>query len=348
MKKMAAGRNGQIADKENGHLAVEFIGQSPKIQQAIRVIERVARTDIPVLISGESGSGKDVVARLIHATSARASEPFLKVNCAAIPHELLESELFGHERGSFTGAHQAKPGKFELADQGTVFLDELGEMPLSIQPKLLQVLQDKEFVRIGGHQDIAVDVRFISSTNMPLERLLVEGKFREDLYYRLNVVTIQLPPLRERKEDIPAICSHLIRKHATALKLDGFELPGNIMDVFIHYEWPGNVRELENMVRRLIATGDESALLDLALPRAEQEKPLFSLPDDDDLSILSLKDTARIAARQAEREMILRALKKTNWNRRRAAQLLQISYKAMLYKLKDAGLSKHSRAASWA
>ena len=346
---MPGGRNGQAAGENgNGHHAVELVGNSPRIQQVMRVIERVARTDIPVLICGESGSGKDVVARLIHSHSTRSSKPFLKVNCAAIPHELLESELFGHERGSFTGAHQSKPGKFELADQGTVYLDELCELPIGIQPKLLQVLQDKEFARLGGHQEIAVDVRFISSTNLPLERLLAEGKFREDLYYRLNVVTLQLPPLRERKEDIPSISAHLIQKHSLALKVEGFELPEHLLDLFSRYEWPGNVRELENMVRRLLATGDESAILEMGLTRVEEDKPVFSLPDEDDSSILSLKDTARLAARQAEREMILRALKKTNWNRRRAAELLQISYKAMLYKLKDAGLSKHSRAASWA
>jgi two-component system response regulator AtoC len=241
-----------------------------------------------------------------------------------------------------------KQGKFELADQGTIYLDELGEMPIGIQPKLLQVLQDKEFARLGGHQEIAVDVRFISSTNLPLERLLAEGKFREDLYYRLNVVTVQLPPLRERREDIAEISRFLIQKHAMALKVESFDLPENVLELFMQYDWPGNVRELENMVRRLLATGDESAILEMASPRYEEDKPVFLPIDRDELSIISLKDTARLAARQAEREMILRALKKTNWNRRRAAELLQISYKAMLYKLKDAGLSKHSRAATWA
>ena len=343
---MPPGRNGQSA--ENGNHTVELVGQSPKIQQVIRMIERVAQTDIPVLICGESGSGKDVVARLLHSNSARATKPFLKVNCAAIPHELLESELFGHERGSFTGAHQLKQGKFELADTGTVYLDELGEMPIDIQPKLLQVLQDKEFSRIGGHQEIAIDVRFISSTNLPLERLLAEDKFREDLYYRLNVVTIQLPPLRERREDIAAISSFLIEKHSTALKVGDFDLPGNILQIFMQYDWPGNVRELENMVRRLLATGDESVILEIAPSRYEELGPAFPPSNRDDLAILSLKDAARFAARQAEKEMLLRALKRTNWNRRRAAQLLQISYKAMLYKLKDAGLSKQSRATSWA
>jgi len=343
---MPLGRNGQTSGY--GHQAVELIGRSPKIQQVVRVIERVAQTDIPVLVCGESGSGKDVVARLIHANSTRRFKPFLKVNCTAIPRDLLESELFGHERGSFTGAHQLKQGKFELANQGSIYLDELGEMPLGIQPKLLQVLQDKEFARLGGHQEITVDVRFISSTNQPLEKLLSEGKFREDLYYRLNVVTVQLPPLRERKEDIAEICNSLIEKHAFALHVESFVLPDGILELFMQHDWPGNVRELENMIRRLLATGDESALSDMGSQRSEEVMPIPSAPACDEFSILSLKDTARLAARQAEREMILRALQKTNWNRRRAAQLLQISYKAMLYKLKDAGLSKHSRAPSWA
>ena len=344
---MPLGHNGPTSG--NGYQAAELVGRSTKIQQVMRMIERVAQIDIPVLVCGESGSGKDVVARLIHANSARRLKPFLKVNCAAIPRDLLESELFGHERGSFTGAYQSKPGKFELAHQGTIYLDELGEMPLGIQPKLLQVSQDKELTRLGAQQEIAVDVRFISSTNQPMEQLLAEGKFREDLYYRLNVVTIAIPPLRERKEDIPEISKHLIEKHALAFNGESFALPDSILGLFMQYDWPGNVRELENMIRRFLATGDDSALSDVHTRRSAEAVLDSPVPTpDDEFSTLSLKDAARRAARQAEREIILRALRKTNWNRKRAAQLLRISYKAMLYKLKDCGLAKHPRAASWA
>src|SRR3990172_7951143 len=194
--------------------AIQLIGHSPKIQEVARIVERVAQVDIPVLVTGESGSGKEVVARLIHQKSSRAAELFWKINCAAIPHELLESELFGFERGSFTQAFRSKPGTFELAHKGTIYLDEISGMPLRLQPKLLQVLQDKQFSRLGAREEISVDTRFISSSNQPLEMLVTEGKFREDLYYRLNVVTIHLPPLRERKEDIPDLVEYLLEKHA--------------------------------------------------------------------------------------------------------------------------------------
>ena len=321
----------------------ELIGHSPKMREIAAVIEHVAQTDIPVLICGESGSGKEVVAQRIHRHSARRQKPFLKVNCAAIPHDLLESELFGYERGSFTGAVSSKPGTFEMAQEGTIFLDEISEMGLRVQPKLLQVLQDKQFCRLGAHREVTVDVRVISSTNRPLELFLAEGRFRADLYYRLNVITIQLPPLRERKEDLPELAQYLLRKHAAG---DGqVQLSDRLLDAFLQHDWPGNVRELENTIRRLLALGEESVLLDNFAKFVGQPFEVPSVLEQGDPPIQPLKEVARQAAWEAEREMILLALKRTNWNRKRAAELLQISYKAMLYKLKDAGLAKQSRTA---
>ena len=305
----------------------------------------VAQTDIPVLVQGESGSGKEVVARLIHLKSARRNMPFLKVNCAAIPHELLESELFGFERGSFTGAYKPKPGKFEMAHQGTIFMDEISGMPLSMQSKLLQVLQDMHFSRLGARQEISVDARLITAANIPLEKLLAEGKFREDLFYRLNVVTIVVPPLRERKEDIPELARHMLEKHGDDSANGKIVLSDDLLDVFQRHDWPGNVRELENAIRKLLSVGDEAQLLD-NFGRGMVEEPA-SAPDPvmEDFPVVSLKEVAKSAARQAEEELLLVTLQKTNWNRKRAAELLQISYKAMLYKLKKAGFVKHSRTA---
>jgi two-component system response regulator AtoC len=332
------------AIRGKGLTTVELIGQSPKMQEVKRLIERIASTDIPVVVCGESGTGKEVVARLIHARSLRSQKPFLKVDCASIPNELLESELFGFERGSFTGAFSSKPGMFEMADHGTIFLDEISEMPLDIQPKLLQVLQEMQFSRLGAQREIAVDVRFISSTKRPFEALLAEGKFREDLYYRMNVITIQIPPLRERKLDIPDLASHLLRKHAATNKNISLELSDKIMERFQQYEWPGNVRELENTIRHFAATGNmEKAFEQSPFAGAECEIDVEDLSMEE-IPVVSIKVAAKQAARQAEHDMILMALRKTNWNRKRAAAMLQISYKAMLYKLKDVGLGKHSQA----
>ena len=308
------------------------------------MIERVAQTDIPVLVQGESGSGKELVAWLIHLKSSRRGMPFLKINCAAIPHELVESELFGFERGSFTGAYNPKPGKFEMAHQGTIFMDEISAMSLSLQPKLLQVLQDNHFSRLGARQEVSVDVRLITAANTPLEKLIAEGKFREDLYYRLNVVTIAMPPLRERKEDIPELVQHMLEKYGDDSANGKVVLSDDLLDVFQRYDWPGNVRELENAIRKLLAVGDEAQLLDDIGLEMTEEPASAADPVMEDISGVSLKEIAKLAARQAERKMILVTLQKTNWNRKRAAELLQISYKAMLYKLKEADFAKHSRA----
>ena len=315
---------------------------------------RVADTDVPVLLVGESGVGKDVVARRIHAASRRAEQPFVKINCAALPGELLESELFGHEKGAFTGAHAEKPGKFELAHEGTIFLDEIGEMDPRLQAKLLQVLQDEEFYRVGGTRSLRVDARVVVATNRDLETEIANGRFREDLYYRLNVVTMRVPPLRERKEDIVPLVHHFVEKYVRRYKGGLDRIPDDVMEHFHTYDWPGNVRELENLVRRLVVLKDPSMVLgELTHGRATTAAPPASpaasaayeanddvppshatlhapLPDD-----APLKEVGKRAARIAEREAILRALTRTGWNKRKAASRLQISYKAVLYKIRD-------------
>ncbi|HEX8908167.1 MAG TPA: sigma-54 dependent transcriptional regulator, partial [Anaeromyxobacteraceae bacterium] len=234
---------------------------SAAMERVWGLAQRVADTDVPVLLVGESGVGKDVVARRIHALSHRADKPFVKINCAALPGELLESELFGHEKGAFTGAHAEKPGKFELANRGTIFLDEIGEMDPRLQAKLLQVLQDEEFYRVGGKRSLRVDARVLVATNRDLESEIEAGTFREDLYYRLNVVTIRVPPLRERKEDIEPLVRHFGDKYRRRYKGGLDRVPDEVMQRFHTYDWPGNVRELENLVRRLVVLKDPSMVL---------------------------------------------------------------------------------------
>jgi two-component system response regulator AtoC len=310
------------------------------------LVERIADTDVPVLLVGESGVGKDVVARRIHALSRRAARPFVKINCAALPAELLESELFGHERGAFTGAHAEKPGKFELAHQGTIFLDEIGEMDPRLQAKLLQVLQDEEFYRVGGRRPVRVDARVLTATNRVLEAAIRQGTFREDLFYRLNVVTVRVPPLRERKEEIGPLVRHFADKYRRRYRGGLEEVPAEVIERFLAYDWPGNVRELENLVRRLVVLRDPAMVLgELGAGRAPVTPGVANtvrsgpgslplpLPDDE-----PLKEVARRAARMAEREAILRALKRTGWNKRKAAKRLQVSYKALLYKIRDCGI----------
>jgi two-component system response regulator AtoC len=325
---------------------------SGPMERVWELVSRIADTDVPVLLIGESGVGKDVIARRIHATSHRSGRPFVKINCAALPGELLESELFGHEKGAFTGAHAEKPGKFELAHRGTIFLDEIGEMDPRLQAKLLQVLQDEEFYRVGGKRPVRVDARVVVATNRNLEAAIRQGAFREDLFYRLNVVTIRVPPLRERREEIGPLVRHFVEKYRQRYRGGLEEVPAEVMERFHAYDWPGNVRELENLVRRLVVLRDPAMVLGelggaqtaLSLPAqhaphaptvntAVRSPDAPSLPED-----APLKDVARRAARIAEREAILRALMRTGWNKRKAAKRLQVSYKALLYKIKDCGI----------
>ncbi len=329
-----------------------LFGTSPKMEEVKMTIEQVADTTATVLIRGESGTGKEVVARMIYANSSRRDKSFVKVNCAAIPHELLESELFGYEPGAFTGASRQKLGKFDQANYGTIFLDEISEMHPALQAKLLHVLQDGEFARLGGKRDIAVDVRVLSATNKPLERAVEDGIFREDLFYRLNVVSIHIPPLRERREEIPVFLDFFLHKYSEYYGKQPPPFSDYAVARMMEYSWPGNIRELENLVKRYVIVGNEAQIIrELsthkpivhAIPTSkpvEEAKPAtpataFATPGSNgEMTMPSLLEIGKRAAMQAEREAIERVLAQTRWNRRQAAKILKISYKALLNKLK--------------
>ncbi len=316
-----------------------FFAHSEKMREVKAILDQVADTDATVLIRGESGAGKGLVATVLHAKSLRRQKPFIKVNCAALPTELLESELFGYERGAFTGAHRRKPGKFEFAHQGTIFLDEIGEMSPPLQAKLLQVLQDGEFSRLGGERDVRVDVRILASTNRDLERAVEAGIFRDDLYYRLNVVSLTVPPLRERREEIPFLVDYFLRKYNEQYNRQVSALSAKALALFQAYSWPGNIREVENLVKRIVVLESEEFLgQELKLEGGEAGAPA-DLPTP-----VGLKELARRAAREAERTAIQEALRRTRWNRIQTAKLLQISYKALLYKMQDCGLSQREKS----
>jgi two-component system, NtrC family, response regulator AtoC len=356
----------QLQSHSRHHLQ---LGNSEKMAEVRDLIGRVADTDVTVLIRGESGTGKELVARALYAASMRQDKPFVKVNCAALPTELLESELFGFERGAFTGAIQHKPGKFEFANHGTIFLDEISEMSPSLQAKLLQVLQDGEFSRLGGRNDVHVDVRIISATNRDLERFVATGHFREDLFFRLNVVSIQLPPLRERRDEIPVLTEHFFKKYSVQYNKPYTAVSPETMRLLMDYEWPGNIRELENLVKRAVVLGSEVPVrqeLARGIAMAEQRAAAQPAPSGQanrspgarhpasspatapaaiaraacDAGHYSLKDISRTAAREAERELIQKMLQRTHWNRKETAAILGISYKALLYKIKENGLDQ--------
>ena len=317
---------------------------SIKMQPIRDLVSKVAATNTTVLVRGESGVGKEVVARALHKASPRAQKQFLKVNCAALPGELLESELFGHEKGAFTGAYRQKPGKFEAADGGTLLLDEIGEMPLRLQAKLLHVLQDGEFSRVGGEKIIGTDVRLIASTNRDLEAAMRAHQFREDLYYRLNVIEIRIPPLRERREEIPALTEDFRRRFNVQYGRS-VEIPQETIRVFLDYHWPGNIRELENAIKRIVVLGSARPVhqeiagnLGRGVKPAATAAPTAATTMATADTMISLKEIARQAARDAERVAIKEVLDRVHWNRAKAARLLQISYKALLYKIVQCGL----------
>lgn len=311
--------------------AAAFATFNPRMLQVQSICDQVAPADVPVLVMGESGVGKEVLARYIHAKSGRP-EPFTKVNCAALPAELLESELFGHERGAFTGAQRDKPGKFELAGRGTIMLDEIAEMSPLLQAKLLHVLQDGEYVRLGATRTLQSEARVIAATNKNLHSLVAKGEFREDLYFRLNVITVELPPLRERSEDIPALCQLFVDKYSAKYKSTITELPAELVTAFCRYSWPGNVRQLENAVKRfLILPGVDLALAELERTNPSMDPPPRPAPTQN--GNVSLRKLSASAAEQAEKELILRTLNEVNWNRKRAAKRLNICYKSLLNKL---------------
>lgn len=321
-----------------------LLDKSPAMQAIKEIIERVSDTTATVLIRGESGVGKDLVARAIHTTSRRSGRPFIKVNCAALPADLLESELFGHEKGAFTGAYRRKLGKFEFAHTGTLFLDEIGELPLALQAKLLHVLQDQEFSRVGGRDVIRVDTRVVASTNRDLEAALTSGQFREDLYYRLNVVEIRVPPLRERRDEIPHLIAYFLNKFQRQYGRRVAH-PPDLFKGFPDYRWPGNVRELENVVRRLVVLGSAPSLPEERPARPPEVEAAPARPPQGEAS-MGLREIARRAAREAERRAIQEVLERVRWNRTKAARLLKISYKTMLTKIAECGVAPRARRSS--
>jgi len=323
---------------------VELIGNSLPIRKIKELIKVVANTALSVIIYGDTGVGKEVVARQLHWLSNRRKKRFVKVNCAALPSELLESELFGYEKGAFTGATRFKPGKFEIASDGIIFLDEIGDIPLHLQAKLLHVLQSGEFSRLGG-EDVKVNTWVITATNHDLERDLSEGKFREDLYYRLNIIKIDIPPLRERKEDIPLLVEYFVKKYRSELDIpESFNIDSNMMDVFLKHDWPGNVRELANTIQRLMVLGDWDEIMQQMFPEQYGISLQSGLMDSntelesDVEEVVPLKLLKAKAGEYIEKKVIAHALNITGGNKVKAARILDISYKALFYKMNNLGL----------
>jgi two-component system, NtrC family, response regulator AtoC len=318
-------------------------GRSAAMQPIRQLVGKIVSADLPVLIQGENGTGKGLLAQYIHDHSASCSGAFVKVNCAAIPTMLLESELFGYEKGAFTDAHTAKPGYVELAERGTLFLDEIADLGLSLQAKILQLLQDGHFSRIGDAQERRANTRVICATNRGLEREIESRRFRRDLFYRINVITIHLPPLRERREDIATLASYFLRQLNAKFERNTPPFPQEILEMFTHKEWRGNIRELENLVARYSIIGSldsvkaENALKHFIAPVAKQQRD----------AAISQKRMAKQTIRAMENDMILKVLRENRWNRRKAAEVLNISYRTLIYKIQEAGLSqKSSRKAS--
>jgi DNA-binding NtrC family response regulator len=357
----------QLSDDQDR--AFLFWGDSEEMKSIANIIEQVSDSDVTVLIRGESGVGKELVARAIHQRSPRRERPFVKVNCAALPAELLESELFGHEKGAFTGAAMTRVGKFEQADTGTIFLDEIGEMKGALQAKLLHVLQDAQFTKLGSNKPINVDVRIVAATNRDLETMLAGGEFREDLYYRLKVIEVTVPPLRERRNEISHLTEFFIDRYARRYNRPVRVLSDELQQLFQQYEWPGNIRELENMIKRVVILQDEQLVIremsraprpahahegaaagETPLPAAADEADDVDGDADDDAQPEEpvamapagsrLADVAKAAAMKAERSILEDTLRQTHWNRRRAAEQLGVSYKTLLNKIKECGISR--------
>jgi len=317
-----------------------IFGQTAAMREVRLKLERVAGANLSILITGESGTGKDIVARLLHYYSPWAHGPFVKVNCPAIPGTLLESELFGYEKGAFTGALGMKPGRVELAHRGTLFLDEISELDPALQAKLLQVLQDGQFSRIGSQEDTKVEVRVVSATNRELQRQMDDGNFRSDLFYRIAAMTIDLPALRERAVDIPLICEYLLQYYNDKLNGRAPVLRPALLAKMQRYSWPGNVRQLENLIKRYVVMGTDDVILSELMQSHDRE----ALPDFTFDGPVSLKKLTRQTVRKVEARIILGALHANNWNRKKAARALGISYRALLYKLKDVGIPQRRGA----
>jgi len=340
---LCLGQGKQVFTEEVEELAddVFFIAASPAMRKIRSQAALVANVDIPVLLLGESGTGKEVLGRLIHKLSPRAHRTFLKVNCAAVPADLLESELFGYEPGAFTGATHAKPGKFELCNKGTILLDEIGEMPPLLQAKLLHVLQDQTFSRLGSRSVIKVDVRILAATNINIPEALASKRLREDLYYRLNAFTLTLPPLRDRKEEVPILLRHSMTRMAERYARAPLPLSPALLQACQDHSWPGNLRELNNFLKRYLILGDENLAVAELQPKHDGPGGGRSEPGNrGGDSGGGLKSLARGAKDEAEAQAITQALEQTNWNRKQAAVILQISYKALLYKIRQYGIAE--------
>ncbi len=335
-----------------------LIGISPSIQKIREKVRRISDKDITVLITGESGTGKELIARSLHYFSSRRNQPLVKINCGALPEDLLESEVFGYQRGAFTGAQRDKPGRLEMAHGGTLFIDEIGNLPLTSQVKFLQILEDKSFSRLGGVRDKIVNARVVAATNSDLWTMVREGKFRKDLYYRLNVFRIEAPPLRDRPEDIPLLADYFINKFCYENNRDPLDIPANVITLLQRYRWPGNVRELENMVRRAMINQEWDFLFEVLdvdpdLGTSRQEWQFISNPLSRDLGKsgieyffsgddFSLRNVAKRYVAEVERKAIIEALKRTRWNRRKAARLLDISYKTLLNRIREYRINQGS------
>ena len=323
-----------------------FVGHSRAMREIRRLVELVSQTSVPVLILGETGVGKEIIVRLIHTLSLRRSQPLLKVNCAALPAELLESELFGYEAGAFTGANRPKIGKFEAAHKGTILLDEIAEMPAAPQAKLLHVLQDGEFCRLGSPKPVRVDARVLAATNVDIAAAIRAGTFREDLFYRLNTFSIQVPPLRERKEDIPILIEHFVREQTTRFGWEPLEFSSDLMEACLRHSWPGNVRELENFVKRhLIVRNEDRAICQLMTERPRNQYRTEAAAVSFSMQATDLKSLVRGLKTQAERQAIMGALQLVNGNRKEAARRLNISSRALLYKMREYGIVMSSSTA---
>jgi two-component system response regulator AtoC len=328
----------RMAAQEGAEGVEPFFCHNPQMRSVRSALKQIALADVPVILCGESGVGKEILAREIHALSPRAHKPFLKINCAALPQDLLESEMFGYERGAFTGAVKSTPGKFEATDGGVILLDEIGDLDIRLQAKLLHVLQDSAFQRLGGRETIHVNVRVLAATHCDLEKAIEEKRFREDLYYRLSVVSIQVPPLRERKDEILPFARLFLEKHATpGMRLP--EITPALSKALLVYHWPGNVRELENVIRRLLVFRDADALAHEMFQKADRPAlPMHAAVAQSPSGVSALQGVNE-ARRQEEAEIILNALTLTRWNRKKTAGLLKIDYRCLLYKMKSLGIS---------
>lgn len=316
-----------------------IFGVSPAMAEVRRVIERAAGVNVPVLLNGESGTGKDLLAKMFHQFSVAKSGNFVKVNCPAIPGNLLESELFGYERGAFTGAYAVKPGRVEQANGGTLFLDEISELDYDLQAKILQLLQDGTYMRIGGQEMKQTKLRLICATNRDLHTEVSQGTFRQDLYYRIAVITVKTPALRERMADLPVITDYFIRTYSEKYNAKVKPLPAAVLNEMLRYHWPGNIRELQNLIRRYVILGTPDSILS---ELCAQPKDGISLDVEFDGQV-SLRKVTREAVRKLEAKLILKVLKANNWNRRKTAKALKISYRALLYKIREAGLPSRSQ-----